>query len=344
MFKKLSYLACFVLLFGMTAYTYAQNADAEILNLGSSPLIDGKMDSLWSYAEAHRFTIYRDDGGTVLAALPANDLSGSWRACWDDQNLYFFVDVNDDVLTSDSGTTYYQDDSFEVFLDIHNNKATTYVTDSDDYQFRFNWDPTSPHAGAQNTWQENYMTGFEFKFLVTATGYNLELKMPWNTLYQGKGGPSVGDLMGMEVQVNDDDNGGGRDNVVAWIQPGNTTYQNPSMMGTVILGIGTLNAAMNPYPPDYAEDIAKDVILSWTPGLFADSHNIYFGTDFNDVNNATIASHDNVTLAEGLDVNNFDPGTLELGVTYYWRVDEVNAPSSPGSYKGQVWQFSVEPY
>ncbi|MBN1973540.1 MAG: LamG domain-containing protein, partial [Sedimentisphaerales bacterium] len=102
--------------------------------------------------------------------------------------------------------------------------------------------------------------------------------------------------------------------------------------------------ASNPQPRNGETDVARDVTLSWTSGELADTHNVFFGTDFNDVNNATIASHDNVALTEGLDVNNFDPGSLEYGTTYYWRVDEVNAPSSPGSYKGQVWQFSVEPY
>ncbi|MBN1973928.1 MAG: hypothetical protein JW787_09845, partial [Sedimentisphaerales bacterium] len=102
--------------------------------------------------------------------------------------------------------------------------------------------------------------------------------------------------------------------------------------------------ASSPNPKDEETDVVRNAILSWKAGISADSHNVYFGTDLDDVNNATISSHDNVTLTESLDVNNFDPGTLELGVTYYWRVDEVNAPSSPGSYKGQVWQFTVEPY
>ncbi len=36
--------------------------------------------------------------------------------------------------------------------------------------------------------------------------------------------------------------------------------------------------------------------------------------------------------------------TLEFGKTYYWRVDEANAPDSPGTIKGQVWQFTAEAY
>ncbi|MBN1972794.1 MAG: LamG domain-containing protein, partial [Sedimentisphaerales bacterium] len=106
-------------------------------------------------------------------------------------------------------------------------------------------------------------------------------------------------------------------------------------------------AASEPNPENEETDVVKNTILSWKTGEFAadgGTHNVFIGTNFNDVNNATIASHDNVTLTEGLDVNNFDPGSLEFGAIYYWRVDEVNAPSNPGTYTGTVWSFTVEPY
>ncbi|MBN1972059.1 MAG: LamG domain-containing protein, partial [Sedimentisphaerales bacterium] len=107
-------------------------------------------------------------------------------------------------------------------------------------------------------------------------------------------------------------------------------------------------AASSPFPEDEETDVYSKTSLSWKSGQYiaekGGTHNVFIGTDFNDVNNATIAEPLGVSVAEGLDVNNFDPGTLEFNVTYYWRVDEVNAPSSPGSYKGQVWQFTVEPY
>ncbi|MBN1972161.1 MAG: LamG domain-containing protein, partial [Sedimentisphaerales bacterium] len=114
-----------------------------------------------------------------------------------------------------------------------------------------------------------------------------------------------------------------------------------------MMDLTSRGTAGNPTPSESAQDITRDVVLSWTPGEFAaqgGTHNVFIGIDFNDVNQATVAVPLGVSVAEGLDVNNFDPGTLEFGVTYYWRVDEVNAPSSPGSYKGLVWQFTVEPY
>jgi len=97
--------------------------------------------------------------------------------------------------------------------------------------------------------------------------------------------------------------------------------------------------AQNPTPETSATDVAREVILGWKPGPFAATHNVYFGTSFDDVNNATVPT------ASGLTEAKFDPeGLLEFGKTYYWRVDEVNAPSAPATFKGTVWSFTAEPY
>jgi hypothetical protein len=101
--------------------------------------------------------------------------------------------------------------------------------------------------------------------------------------------------------------------------------------------------AYKPNPEDGATDVPWDTVLSWKPGIDADTHNLFFGTDFNDVNEATIEFPLGTTYKEGIDVNNYDPGKLEFGTTYYWRIDEVNSPSSPGTNKGQVWSFTIEP-
>jgi regulation of enolase protein 1 (concanavalin A-like superfamily) len=104
--------------------------------------------------------------------------------------------------------------------------------------------------------------------------------------------------------------------------------------------------ATKPQPKDKETDVYIQQIMSWKSGELANTHNVFFGTDFNDVNNATLDSHSNVTVAQGLvkDNTNYNPGTLEFGTTYYWRVDEVNAPPDSGINKGTVWSFRAEDY
>jgi hypothetical protein len=98
--------------------------------------------------------------------------------------------------------------------------------------------------------------------------------------------------------------------------------------------------ASKPNPPDGATDLPRDVGLGWKPGKSAGTHDVYVGTDSNDVSNVTqdnLASYPNVVYMS-VDVNSYEPGILELGRTYYWRVDEVNEPDI---MKGVLWSFTV---
>ncbi len=96
--------------------------------------------------------------------------------------------------------------------------------------------------------------------------------------------------------------------------------------------------------PEHGQiDVPREVVLIWEPGEFANKHDVYFGTDFNDVNDATIADPMGVTISGGQNANTFDTGRLELGQTYYWRVDEVNDAHPDSPWKGSVWSFTTEP-
>jgi hypothetical protein len=88
--------------------------------------------------------------------------------------------------------------------------------------------------------------------------------------------------------------------------------------------------AYSPNPADGAESVALDNKLSWTAGFSARLHYVYFGDNFEDINNATGA------LPQG-DAT-YTPSSLELAKTYYWRVDEFDAITT---YKGDVWSFTT---
>ena len=40
----------------------------------------------------------------------------------------------------------------------------------------------------------------------------------------------------------------------------------------------------------------------------------------------------------------YGPLSLDLGATYYWRVDEVNDRAAPAKWSGEVWSFSTAPF
>ncbi|MCH7921372.1 MAG: hypothetical protein IIC50_25815, partial [Planctomycetes bacterium] len=107
---------------------------------------------------------------------------------------------------------------------------------------------------------------------------------------------------------------------------------------------GGLESASDPNPAPDANDVGRDGSLSWTPGEFANTHDVYFGTAFDDVNDASSANSMDVLVSPGQDANSFDPGRLHFGQTYYWRVDEVNGAPDFTVFKGETWGFTVESF
>jgi len=88
--------------------------------------------------------------------------------------------------------------------------------------------------------------------------------------------------------------------------------------------------ARAPMPADAATDVSIAAELNWRPGREAASHQVYFGADAK-----ALALTDTVTN------HRFVPEAMNLGTTYYWRVDEVG---DSGTYEGEVWSFTTEPF
>ena len=103
--------------------------------------------------------------------------------------------------------------------------------------------------------------------------------------------------------------------------------------------------ALDPIPADGATDVPRDVVLSWTAGALADKHDVYIGTVFDDVNQAT-ATVDPGGIYQGRIAPSIytPPERLAFSETYYWRVDEVNAPPDNTIREGGVWSFTTEPF
>jgi len=163
---------------------------------------------------------------------------------------------------------------------------------------------------------------------------------------------------------------------------------------SVIFG-GDAAIAWNPIPLNEANNVSQAVVLTWSAGDYAESHDVYFGTDFNEVNtaepnclagdvdcsgrvdlddvvilsqqwltdpggsqpSADINDDNNVNLVDFAiiaidwmkrtvykgrqDITSYDPCGLEEGVTYYWRIDEVNDSNASSPWRGTLWSFTV---
>ncbi len=102
----------------------------------------------------------------------------------------------------------------------------------------------------------------------------------------------------------------------------------------------TEGAVGSPEPANGAVDVKQTPSLTWVPGVFAASHQVYFGADEEAVRNATTASPEYKGI-KALGSENYDPGILDSGSTYYWRIDEVNDTNPDSPWTGNIWSFTT---
>jgi hypothetical protein len=94
----------------------------------------------------------------------------------------------------------------------------------------------------------------------------------------------------------------------------------------------TEGAVGSPSPANGAMDVTQTPVLTWTSGVFADTHEVYFGPD---------AASLELKGSGNLGSESFEPGQLEWNTTYYWRVDEANNTNADSPWTGPLWSFAT---
>lgn len=95
--------------------------------------------------------------------------------------------------------------------------------------------------------------------------------------------------------------------------------------------------AWNPNPAEGASFIDLDVVLNWSAGIGATTHDVYFGTD-----EVAVADGNGGTFKGNQSDTTFDPGTLARYTNYCWRIDEFEADGTT-KHTGSVWSFTTRP-
>jgi regulation of enolase protein 1 (concanavalin A-like superfamily) len=191
--------------------------DAGIVQASSAPTIDGSVDSVWSNANQYALN---NSVGTISSS---GDCSADWKALWDSNNLYLLAEVTDNSLTTDSSSAF-KDDMVEVYIDGDNSGGSSY-DGTNDFQYGFRYDDASVYTGSNSV---SDTTGVNHASTSTSGGWRLEVEIPWSTI-----GVSVSDgsVVGLDVHVVDDDDGGDRDGKLMWHDTDDDAYTDPSTFG-----------------------------------------------------------------------------------------------------------------
>ena len=184
------------------------------------PVIDGVADNIWANAGK----LYANNVLVGAGGNGSDNCSGSVQLLWDDNKIYALCTVTDDQLVHNGGDVY-EDDNVELYFDSNNSKGSSY--DSDDVQFSFNYD-----SKTIATIPSGYNSkGIDFVVLPTNTGYNVEASIPWSNIKCNDLKSDM--LIGFEFMINDDDNGGSRDNKISWNATSDNAWQSAFSFGTI---------------------------------------------------------------------------------------------------------------
>jgi hypothetical protein len=92
-------------------------------------------------------------------------------------------------------------------------------------------------------------------------------------------------------------------------------------------------------PQESATDVSRRPVLRWMGGGPEFRQDVYLGDEAVAVAEATSATPGVYRTRQGPETSTHDPGVLEWGRTYYWRVDEIRSDDPAGGPKGTVWSF-----
>jgi len=219
-----------------------------------------------------------------------------------------------------------------------------------DPQINFNWgDPGGPDPVVGNDQFSARWTGeVEAAFTETYTFYaraddgvrlwvgGKQLVNAWidqsATEYNGKIDLVAGNTYSLQMEYYE--NTGGAVAELRWSSPHTPKQLVPQA------ALSPPIKASGPNPGNGATGTSLTPVLTWNPGDFAASHEVYFGTDAQVVKSATKASAE-FKGTKALGNESYAPGKLAWATTYYWRVDEVNSVNPNSPWIGNVWSFTT---
>lgn len=146
----------------------------------------------------------------------------------------------------------------------------------------------------------------------------------------GGGGAGQNDNFATIIYAHIDEQTGNFEFKVVHEEPDAGNWDNPVVIREILAPPSPW--ATNPNPDDGAENVAVDADLSWTAGAYAESHDVYFGTNPEPGEGEFQGNQTETTYVLG---------TLANDMTYYWRIDEIDSEMTV--HTGIVWSFTTAP-
>ena len=184
-------------------------------------MIDGNLDAAWATSSPAQTV------KNYVFGAPVDNFGVQFRAFWSLTGLHLLVLVEDAAKVNNTpGEVSFDDDTVEVYIDADGSRGTT-LDGLNDHHFLFGFGDTMPANVSLRR-----LDGVAYGQGQSAAGYGMEITFPWATLGTTA---AAGKVFGIDVHVNDDDDGGLRERKVAWFTTQDTSFRDPSSYGRVRL-------------------------------------------------------------------------------------------------------------
>ncbi|MHC4744480.1 MAG: sugar-binding protein, partial [Planctomycetota bacterium] len=214
------------------------------------------------------------------------DSSGKFYLLWDDVNIYMAVVMKDDKLSQNkTGNTIWNADCIEVFFSTLNAVGGH----DEHYQYGFDFKEQTWNWCNMDTGGQLVPDYLQAASTITDDGYICEAAIEYGQMLSLDF--SAGNYIGFHPVFDDTDNGD-RELQMSWT--GLAAHDQSQGFGHMFLSDEAVRPGYTSGPSPATGDLVEAtwVTLSWKPGEFAVSHDLYLGEDFDDVNEATRDSNE----------------------------------------------------
>jgi|GEM_PF-3090747 len=251
--KKTKMLGMLLLagMFTLTAAAVSAQTPAEGTKLakavyGTPDKIDGELDAGWDSANTYRNESFVGDD-------VYDEIDAEWKVMYDNAFLYFFVDVNDATLGDEEyeyvgNSTLWSRNSIHIMLDLGYERTSSH--DSNDFRF---------DVGCRGDYWCHMPDAWDYvEYAVAETddGYSVEMRVDF--AYYDDFVPEGGTCFGLDVWANDNIPPiSGRMFAQTWSDSTDSSWKNPTMMGTVQLEAAPEGAAVTEKEEKVKVDLQK---------------------------------------------------------------------------------------
>jgi fibronectin type 3 domain-containing protein len=215
---------------GASAYSPEASATPNVEDDSSTatpPPLDGSNTGAWANAPFIPLTHYF----SAEASTNGSPDTAAYKTLWDSNYLYVLVSVQDPYLIAPTAANIWTGSTVEVYFSGTDTKSTTYGPTDFQYAFPYGF----PAGGAVVTEADHSpasLTGVLFGQQNITGGYQMAMALPWTTLGTV---PVLNQQYGFDVIIDDASVQGTRIGKLAWWATCDCTWDNPSLMGPLVL-------------------------------------------------------------------------------------------------------------